>query len=121
MLLNSVDIFTMPSAAELLSIASLEAMACGRPLLVADAVALPELVSQGVNGYLFKPGDPADAARCMELLADHPEQWAAMGQASYERAQEHSLDKTIERYEGYYREAMAKSVVPAAAKFTIYD
>ncbi len=120
-LLNSVDIFTMPSAAELLSIASLEAMACGRPLLVADAVALPELVTQGVNGYLFKPGDPADAARCMELLADHPEQWAAMGQASYERAQEHSLDKTIERYEGYYREAMAKSVAPAAAKFTIYD
>jgi 1,2-diacylglycerol 3-alpha-glucosyltransferase len=119
-LLNSVDIFTMPSAAELLSIASLEAMACGRPLLVANAVALPELVTQGVNGYLFKPGDAADAAHYMELLADHPEQWPAMGRASLERAQDHSLERTIDRYEGYYREVLSKA--PAeAARLTIYD
>ena len=101
-LLNSVDVFTMPSEAELLSIASLEAMACGRPVLLADAVALPELVTQGVNGYLFKPGDPADAARCMELLADHPERWAQMGAASAERAQEHGLERTVSRYEELY-------------------
>ncbi len=43
--LNSIDIFTIPSDAELLSIASLQAMACARPMLVADAVALPELVT----------------------------------------------------------------------------
>lgn len=101
-LLNSVDVFTMPSDAELLSIASLEAMACGKPMLLADAVALPELVTPGANGYLFKPGDPADAARCIELLADHPERWAEMGQASLARAQEHSLEKTISRFEGLY-------------------
>ena len=105
-LLNSVDIFTMPSEAELLSIASLEAMACGRPMLLADAVALPELVTPDVNGYLFKPGDPADAARCMALLADHPERWAEMGKASVERAQEHSLERTIERYETLYQQAV---------------
>ena len=102
-LLNSVDIFTMPSDAELLSIASLEAMACGRPLLLADAVALPELVTPGENGYLFKPNDPEDAARCMEVLADHPERWPAMGHASFLRAQEHSLEKTTARYEELYQ------------------
>ncbi|MGE5072014.1 MAG: glycosyltransferase [Anaerolineae bacterium] len=101
-LLNSVDVFTMPSEAELLSIASLEAMACGRPVLLADAVALPELVTPGVNGYLFKPGDPADAARCMEQLADHPERWAEMGAASAARAQEHGLERTVSRYEELY-------------------
>ena len=108
-LLNSVDVFTMPSDAELLSIASLEAMACGKPLLLADAVALPELVTPGVNGYLFKPGDAAGAARCMELLADHPERWAAMGQASFERAQEHSLEKTVARFEELYAAPFAVS------------
>src|SRR5512142_1684523 len=81
-LLNSVDVFTMPSDAELLSIASLEAMACGKPVLLADAVALPELVTPDVNGYLFRPNDAADAARCIDLLADHPERWAEMGRAS---------------------------------------
>ncbi len=101
-LLNSVDVFTMPSEAELLSIASLEAMACGRPMLLANAVALPELVTQGVNGYLFKPGDAADAAHYMELLADSPERWAEMGRASFERAQEHGLEKTVARYEAMY-------------------
>jgi len=105
-LLNSIDIFTMPSEAELLSIASLEAMACGRPLLLANAVALPELVTQGANGYLFKPGDPEDAARYMSLLADHPEQWEAMGKASLEKAQAHSLENTIQRYEALYRETL---------------
>lgn len=102
MLLNSVDVFTMPSDAELLSIASLEAMACARPLLLADAVALPELVTPGVNGYLFRPNDPLEAARYIELLADHPERWQEMGQASLARAQEHSLETTISKFESLY-------------------
>lgn len=105
-LLNSVDIFTMPSEAELLSIASLEAMAAGRPLLLAAAKALPELVDHGRNGYLFKAGDVADAARCMALLADHPEQWAAMGAASLEKVQPHRLESVFECYEELYRACM---------------
>ena len=104
-LLNSADIFVMASEAELLSLASLEAMACGLPLLLADAVALPELVEPGINGYLFAPGDPDDAARCIAELADHPERWAAMGAASVARAQPHGLERTLERYEALYRPA----------------
>ncbi|MGE5074092.1 MAG: glycosyltransferase family 4 protein, partial [Anaerolineae bacterium] len=121
-LLNSVDFFTMPSEAELLSIASLEAMACGKPLLLADAVALPELVAPGVNGYLFKPSNPSDAAHHMELLADHPEKWAEMGRASLERVQDHSIEKTVSRYEALYRQAVSgKPVVEPAKQFTADD
>jgi glycosyltransferase involved in cell wall biosynthesis len=112
-LLNSVDIFSMPSDAELLSIASLEAMACGRPLLLANAVALPELVTPGVNGYLFKRGDPEDAAHYMELLADHPEQWKEMGKASSERAQIHSLENTVQRYEEIYKRSLEEDLAVA--------
>ncbi len=107
-LLNSVDVFTMPSEAELLSLASLEAMACGRPVLLADAVALPDLVTQGVNGYLFKPGDSQDAAHYMELLASQPERWETMGKASVEKAQYHSLENTIKRYETLYKDTLEK-------------
>ena len=107
-LLNSADVFTMPSEAELLSLASLEAMACGRPVLLADAVALPDLVTQGVNGYLFKPGDSQDAAHYMELLASQPERWEEMGKASMEKAQYHSLENTIKRYEALYKDALGK-------------
>ncbi len=101
-LLNRVDVFTMPSEAELLSIATLEAMACARPLLLADAVALPELVEVGVNGYLFKPGDPLDAARWIEHLAEIPERWAEMGRKSRQKAETHSLENTVRQYETIY-------------------
>ena len=101
-LLNSADFFTMPSEAELLSIATLEAMACGRPVLLADAVALPELVDNGVNGYLFKPGCPEDAARCIALLADQSDCWQKMGAASLTKAREHGLDNIIQKYERIY-------------------
>jgi 1,2-diacylglycerol 3-alpha-glucosyltransferase len=110
-LLNSIDIVTMPSDAELLSIASLEAMACGRPMLLADAVALPELVTPGVNGYLFKRGDPEDAAHYMQLMADQPERWMEMGKASHERAQIHSLENTVQRYEELYKKCLEEARV----------
>lgn len=106
-LFNSADIFTMPSEAELLSIATLEAMACGLPLLLANAVALPELVSNGVNGYLFNPGDPADAAHYMALLGDQPEQWARLGNESLEKAHFHGLDYTLKQYENLYINLLA--------------
>lgn len=101
-ILNSIDIFAMPSDAELLSIASLQAMACARPMLVANAVALPELVTDNQNGLLFRPGDVNDAARCMTVLADHPERWPAMGAASLERVKTHSLQNIVHRYEDLY-------------------
>ena len=50
-------VFVMPSIAELQSIATMEAMASGRPVIGADAMALPHLVHDGDNGYLFPPGD----------------------------------------------------------------
>jgi 1,2-diacylglycerol 3-alpha-glucosyltransferase len=101
-LLNSADVFAMPSEAELLSIATLEAMACGRAVIVARSQALPELVDEGVNGYLFKPGDVGDAACKMGLLADHPEHWPRMGAASLEKARGHSLEATVHKYEKIY-------------------
>ena len=107
-LLNSVDVFTMPSDAELLSLASLEAMACGRPMLLANAVALPELVTPGVNGYLFKPNDAEDAAHYMQLLANQPDRWKEMGKASVEKAQVHSLENTVQRYEEIYKKSLAE-------------
>jgi 1,2-diacylglycerol 3-alpha-glucosyltransferase len=106
LLLNSIDIFAMPSEAELLSIASLEAMASGRPLLVARSKALPELVTDNENGYLFEPGNVEDAVRCMVQLANHPEDWARMGAASLARVQSHSMENVLNRYETLYSECI---------------
>jgi 1,2-diacylglycerol 3-alpha-glucosyltransferase len=103
LLLGAADIFCMPSPEELQSIATLEALSTAKPVLAANARALPELVTSGVNGMLFRPDDPQDAASAMDRLMQATSSWAQMGQASLARAQAHSLENTIRRYEDVYR------------------
>lgn len=119
-LLNSTDIFVMPSTAELLSIATLEAMACGRPVLLANAGALPVLVKHNLNGFLFEPEDAADAARCIELLADQRHRWEEMGKASRLISQSHSLEKTVSQYELLYRGLLGNTLLtnPSVSEVT---
>jgi len=107
-LYNSADIFVMPSPEELQSIATLEAMACGKPILAADARALPELVTPGVNGYLFERNNPEAAAHGMDRLLHEREKWDVMGQASFKYAQEHSLKNTISHFEDSYSHSTEK-------------
>lgn len=101
-LLNSADVFVMPSEAELLSIASLEALSCARPILAANSQALPELVDPGANGYLFNPGDAQDAARSIQLILGQESRWSEMQAASLDKVRTHSLDYTLNRYEQVY-------------------
>lgn len=105
-LYRSADIFVMPSPEELQSIATLEAMACGKPILAANARALPELVKPGVNGYLFRACDAQDVSRKIERLLNEPEQWTGMGAASLTLVRNHSVQNTISHFEDDYRKIM---------------
>lgn len=76
------DLFVMPSVAELQSVATLEALAVGLPVVAANIGALPELVLDGQNGLLFAPDDSADLATSItQLLTD-----AALRQSMAARA-----------------------------------
>jgi 1,2-diacylglycerol 3-alpha-glucosyltransferase len=103
-LLNSADAFIMPSDIELLSIATLEAMACGLPVIGADAGALPELVRDGVNGYLFQPGDPTSLARAVRKLTENRRALADFSAHSLQIAAEHDLRDVISDYLLLYEE-----------------
>jgi glycosyltransferase involved in cell wall biosynthesis len=101
-LFRAADLFVMPSELELQSIATLEAMASGRPVAAANACALPELVEDGRSGLLFRPGDPDDAARCLGRLGRDPGLRAEMGRRARARAEEHDLARTLRRFEQLY-------------------
>src|SRR5579883_871945 len=60
---RSAAIFAIPSEGDLQSLATMEAMACGLPVVAADSYALPELVHHGENGFLFQPGNSEEMAR----------------------------------------------------------
>ncbi|MCL4826610.1 MAG: glycosyltransferase [Caldilinea sp.] len=110
LLMNSIDAFIMPSAQELQSIATLEAMSCAKPVLAANARALPELVEHGVNGYLFKPFNAASIAGTVQLFLSKRQRWAEMGLAGLERARPHHLSNTVQRYVEWYESVIGRSV-----------
>lgn len=109
-LLHSADVFAMPSPAELQSIATLEAMAAGKPILAADARALPELVDDGTNGTLFAPGDPRELASAMQRLLNQRDRWSRMGWASRAKVTHHSIAHAVQEYCRAYRQLIGKRV-----------
>lgn len=99
---GEADIFCMPGVAELQSLATLEAMAAGKPVVAADAMALPHLVHHGDNGYLYCPGNAAQlASRLEELLGDH-ELRQTMGKHSREIVADHGFAATLDCFEQLY-------------------
>ncbi|WP_255769645.1 glycosyltransferase [Pseudarthrobacter sulfonivorans] len=100
------DLFCMPGTAELQSLVTLEAMSASTPVVLADAMALPHLVRDGENGYLFTPNDSDDLAKKITLILELPaEERAAMGQASRRMVEPHSIEGTLQTFEDLYRGA----------------
>jgi glycosyltransferase involved in cell wall biosynthesis len=97
-------VFAMPSIAELQSIATMEAMASGRPVVAADAMALPHLVHDGDNGYLFPPDDiQAFADRLLRVLSASQAELDRLSENSLHLIQSHDIETTIKIFEGLYR------------------
>ncbi|WP_221583285.1 glycosyltransferase [Microbacterium sp. G2-8] len=102
--LTRASLFAIASIAELQSIATMEAMASGLPIVAADAVALPHLVHDGENGYLFEPGDvDALAARLRDVLGAPRERYEAMQRASLDLVSVHDINRTLNTFEALYR------------------
>jgi len=64
---------------ELLGLVVLESMACGTPVIVTDVASLPELVEDGVNGFIVPPNDAAAIGEKIRFLRDHPTAADEMG------------------------------------------
>jgi len=104
-LYSRASLFAIASIAELQSIATMEAMASALPVVAANAMALPHLVDDGVNGYLFEPGDEHQAAdRIERVLRLSHEDRVAMQKASLAGVAVHSLEHTLDVFEALYRD-----------------
>lgn len=72
------DCFVTASTFETQGLALLEAMACGKPVVGADSMAIPEALKNGRNGFLFKPGSEMECAEKIEKVLN-------MGKTDYAR------------------------------------
>lgn len=81
-LYRQADVFALPSRGDCMPQAVAEALASGLPVVASDVGAIPEMVRDGVNGYLVPPGDPRRLAEALEALVANPERRAAFGRWS---------------------------------------
>lgn len=103
----AADVYCHAGRAELQSISTLEAMASGKPIVAADACALPLLVTEEVNGYLYPPG-AADllSQRLCTLLTDDGLR-LRMSDASREAVLQHSVEQSAAEFEAIYARAIS--------------
>jgi phosphatidylinositol alpha 1,6-mannosyltransferase len=101
-------VFVMPGIAELQSIVTLEAMSAGTPVIAANAMALPHLVRNGRNGWLYTPGDVAELSHRLAALVGDAALRRRMGAASREMVAGHALDGTLATFEGIYTDLLGR-------------
>ena len=83
---------------ELLGQTLLEGMACGSPAICTDVGAMPEVVEDGVTGFVVPPNDPAVLRARLRWLRAHPAATTAMGHAARERVlRQFNWESVVER------------------------
>jgi glycosyltransferase involved in cell wall biosynthesis len=91
------DVFVLPTYAEGMPLSVIEAMAAGLPVITTAVGGIPELIEDGVEGFLIKPGDvEALADRLLRLVRD-PQLCQRMGERSRAKAQQFDLEVIIAR------------------------
>jgi N-acetyl-alpha-D-glucosaminyl L-malate synthase BshA len=108
-LLSAADVFLLPSIQESFGLAALEAMACGVPIVASRVGGLPEVVEDGVAGFLHPPEDlAAMASSTFRLLTDEPLH-ARMSRAASDSARARFCDdRIVPLYEAFYEEILAR-------------
>ncbi|CAN5367474.1 hypothetical protein BH11ACT3_BH11ACT3_10040 [soil metagenome] len=102
--LTRATVFGMPSRAELQSIATMEALASGLPVVAANAMALPHLVHPDVNGYLFEPGNIDQFAEYLTKVLTMPQdELDHLKRGSLRTVEAHDIQRTLDIFEALYR------------------
>lgn len=103
-LLKKVSTVILPSYAEALPVCLIEGMAAGKVIISTPVGGIPELVENGKNGYLVRPGDPQALADAMRLVMEQPGKDAEMGAVNIKKIERnYSSSKVHEQLLKYYQ------------------
>lgn len=86
-ILSTTDILILPSYYEGLPISVLEAMSYAMPVITTPVGGIPEVVTDGVEGTLFTPGDKASLTQAIDKYIENPRLIAGQGLAALEKSQ----------------------------------
>jgi glycosyltransferase involved in cell wall biosynthesis len=115
----SADAFVFPSRTETLGLVLLEAMAAGCPVVAAASGGIPDIVQDGVNGYLFDPTNELGAIAATQRLLSQAEERETLRRNARAEAERWSWSAATQQLTQYYQGvlAQAKTAVPAAQTY----
>lgn len=102
--LAAADVFVLPSLSEGLSLALLEAMFAGRPIVASDVGEIGAALANGKAGVLVDPASPPALAAAIEDLLSHPARARELAQRARRRAvAEYDMAQMVRRYTSIYK------------------
>jgi N-acetyl-alpha-D-glucosaminyl L-malate synthase BshA len=115
--LSVADLFLIPSEKESFGLAALEAMACEVPVISTNTGGLPELMVQGVTGFMSNIGDVEDMTRNSLFVLDKSN-LPRFKASALARAKEFDITNILPLYERYYEKILKKARVNRSVETT---
>ena len=109
------DAFVFPSRTETLGLVLLEAMAAGCPVVAARSGGIPDIVTDGVNGYLFDPADEQGAIAATKRLFQQQEERDTLRHNARAEAERWSWAAATRQLQNYYRAVVLSHSMSSAA------
>ncbi|MCM0594111.1 MAG: glycosyltransferase family 1 protein [Gloeotrichia echinulata IR180] len=105
--LASADVFIFPSRTETLGLVLLEAMAAGCPVVAARSGGIPDIVTDGVNGYLFEPtADIQDVSALVLRLLENQQKRDIIRENARQEAQRWGWAAATRQLQDYYKQVI---------------
>lgn len=111
----SADAFVFPSRTETLGLVLLEAMAAGCPVVAANSGGIPDIVTNGENGFLFEPKDEQGAITATRRLFERGAERELMRRNARMEAEKWGWSAATQQLQGFYRGVLAAPAMPFAA------
>lgn len=106
----SADAFIFPSSTETLGLVLLEAMAAGCPVVAARRGGIPDIVTDGVNGYLFEPDDPQGAIAATQKLLAKTDEREQLRQNARKEAEKWGWASATTQLRNFYQGVLSRDI-----------
>jgi glycosyltransferase involved in cell wall biosynthesis len=105
--LRNTDVYVLPSYNEGMPVSILEAMSFGKAIISTKIAGIPEIVFDGVNGFLFQPGDQDALWNAIHEYIQYPEKRFAHGGKSRDIVQDYTPEAVVPKIEKIYESLLS--------------
>jgi N-acetyl-alpha-D-glucosaminyl L-malate synthase BshA len=109
-ILSVCDLFLMPSETESFGLAALEAMACEVPVIASNAGGIPELVQNGISGFMAEAGNVTEMAEKGIYILENEERLLQFKANALARALEFDINNIVPVYEKFYAKVLSAQI-----------